>query len=270
MTKTLQDKNVLRMLVLFKEGDERGLNYIYDRFFAYLFFRVSKTTGDECSAQSIVHESFLRLWLCRDQANSLADIFDFLKAQVRIGIGFYFKKSSTRFQRSLLQLDAIDDYQEFMLADEVEEEDNEDNLYLDQQEKDRKLQLDKLQEVLPHINKQQQLFIRLCLKYSFNYERIAYYLGGISDYEVSLQVERAIATLKAVFESSQKIESVKSASSMKLEGELSDEQASIFRMRYELQYSFEQIAEALNLSASRVRLLFVQAHAEIKRSKKTA
>lgn len=270
MTKTLQDKNLERMLALFKEGDERGLNYIYDRFFAYLFFRVSKTIGDDCSAQSIVHESFLRLWLCREQENSLAEIFDFLKGQVRIAIGLYFNKSSSRFQRSLLQLDAIDDYQEFLLGYEMQNDDEVDNDHLDQQDEEKRRLLEKLEQILPHINEQQQLFIRLCLKYSFNYERIAYYLGGISDYEVSLQVEKAIASLKAVFESAKKMESLPNTLNIRLEGEVSEEQASIFRMRYEMEYSFEEIAEVLKLSAKQVRLLFVQAHAAIKNSKKTA
>ncbi|WP_416365218.1 hypothetical protein [Sphingobacterium multivorum] len=41
-------------------------------------------------------------------------------------------------------------------------------------------------------------------------------------------------------------------------------------MRYELQLSFEQIAEALKLNSSMVKKLFVQAHIKLKTDKKTA
>ncbi len=95
-------------------------------------------------------------------------------------------------------------YQEFLLGYEVEEEEEMDLVYLEKLEEEKQQRLDQLGNLLPSLNQQQQLFIKLCLKYSFNYERIAYYLGGISDYEVSLQVEKTIDTLRSVFNSSQK------------------------------------------------------------------
>ncbi len=55
-----------------------------------------------------------------------------------------------------------------------------------------------------------------------------------------------------------------------LEGEFDKQQEEIFHMRYELQLSFEQIAEALKLNSSKVKKLFVQAHIKLKTDKKTA
>ncbi|ULT22803.1 hypothetical protein KUH03_26295 [Sphingobacterium sp. E70] len=56
----------------------------------------------------------------------------------------------------------------------------------------------------------------------------------------------------------------------KLNNEMTAEEAEIFRMRYELQYSFDQISEALQLDGGQVRKLFINAHAKIKVPKKTA
>src|SRR5690606_22190523 len=122
---------------------------------------------------------------------------DFIGKQVKTAADAYYRKSNTRFHRSLLQLDGIEDFQEFMLGYEMEEPEEEDTVYLEQLEEEKHRQLEQLHALLPNLTEQQQLFINLCLKYSFNYERIAWHLGGISDYEVGQRVEKAIAILKA-------------------------------------------------------------------------
>jgi len=217
-----------------------------------------------------VQEAFLRLWLFREQVESSEHLLTFIKQQVRSAIQVYYHKSRNRFNRSLLRLDGIEDYQEFLLGYELEEEEKIDLVYLEKLEEEKQQRLDRLDKLLPSLNQEQQLFIRLCLQYSFNYERIAYYLGGISDYEVSLQVEKTIATLRAVFNSTEKMEQLNRSSKIVLEGEFSEQQTEIFHMRYELQLSFEQISEALQLSSSMVKQLFVQAHTKIKSTKQIA
>lgn len=65
--------------------------------------------------------------------------------------------------------------------------------------------------------RQMQLFIRLCLRYDFSYERIAYYLGGISDYDVSLRVEQCISHLKAALADTSRLDRAASSSLTSLE-----------------------------------------------------
>ncbi len=156
-----------------------------------------------------------------------------------------------------------------MLGYELEEENEDDVLYIEQLELEKKKRMDQLNAILPNLNRDQQLFIRLCLKYSFNYERIAYYMGNISDYEVSLQIENAIEYLRAIVHSEEKMQLVAKPVEFKLNGEMTEEEAEVFRMRYELQYSFDKISEALQLDGGQVRTLFINAHAKIK-SKKIA
>ncbi|WP_333886230.1 hypothetical protein [Sphingobacterium siyangense] len=270
MNKTLQQKQTEKYITLLQSGDERGLNFFYHRFYNYLFARTYRATQDDCAAESIAQEAILRLWLFRREVKDVDHILSFLKAQVKAALHAFFNKSRNRFHRSLLRLDAIEDYQEFLLGYETEEEEEMDLVYLEKLEEEKQQRLDQLGNLLPSLNQQQQLFIKLCLKYSFNYERIAYYLGGISDYEVSLQVEKTIDTLRSVFNSSQKMELMNTPRKIVLEGEFDEQQAEIFHMRYELQLSFEQIAEALKLNSSMVKKLFVQAHIKLKTDKKTA
>ena len=257
-------------LSFLKEGKEKGLDYFYKKYFDTFCYRAERATDDRCTAESIVQEAFFRLWLFREQINDAESIFNFLKKQIRAAIGLYFTKSRNRFQRSLLRLDGIEDYQEFMLGYEIEEEKEIDTIYIERLEEEKQAQLDKLNNLIPHLSEQQQQFIRLCLKYSFNYERIAYYLGGISDYEVSIQVEKTIDTLKAIFNSQDKLNLLNKPTKLTIEGEFSDEQAEVLRMRYDLQMSFDEISEALKLNSSIVKKIFIEARAKVKPTKRTA
>src|SRR5690606_16442973 len=155
----------------------------------------------------------------------------------------------------------------FMLGYEMEDDEAEDTVLIKQLELEKKKQWDKLQTLLPNLSQQQQLFIQLCLKYSFSYDRIAWHLGGISDYEVAQKVEKTISTLKAALCDSNKLESITKRKAFTCEGGLSDEQAKILNMRYELQYSFEEIADALGLEDNHVKKAFVQAYSTIRKSK---
>ncbi|MBE8723281.1 sigma-70 family RNA polymerase sigma factor [Sphingobacterium pedocola] len=271
MSKLLQQKkDIERHILLLNDGREKGLDFFYKKFYGYFHFRAEKYTKDECDAESIVQEAFLRLWLFRENVDSMDAVFTFLKTQVNAAIKAYYSKSRNRFNRSLLRLDGIEDYQEFLLGYELEEEEEEDLVYLERLETEKQEQMNRLNSILPSLKDEQQLFIKLCLKYSFNYERIAYYLGGISDYEVSMQVEKTIDTLRSIFNSSEKMDLLNKPAKIVLQGEFNDQQAEIFHMRYELQLSFEQISEALQLSSAMVKKLFVEAHAKIKQSKQTA
>ncbi|HLS96246.1 RNA polymerase sigma factor (sigma-70 family) [Sphingobacterium allocomposti] len=262
--------HVQQYIHLLQSGQERGLDFFYRRHYGYFFFRAEKATQDVCAAESITQEAFLRLWLFRDQVKSETCVFEFLKTQVKLAIKTFYSKTRNRFYRSLIRLDGIEDYQEFLLGYEIEEGEETDLVYLEQLEAEKKEKLAKLNGLLPHLNEEQQLFIRLCLKYDFNYERIAYYLGGISDYEVGLRIEKIIGTLRSIFDSSQKMEALSKRTHLAVQGEFNEQQAEIFRMRYDLQLSFDEIADALNLSGPTVRKLFIEAHAKIKRTKQTA
>jgi len=256
---------------LFKTGDEIGFTYLYNMFYKTYYWKSMRMVKNNCVADSIAQEAFLKLWLMRESITDLSALSDFLNVQTKTSSRSFYKKSSTRFHKSLLKLDDHPNYQQFMLGYEFsfDEEETLDEIYLDGLEKEQQQQLTEVYSVLPNLKQDQQLFIRLCLKYAFSYDRISYHLGGISDYEVARMVEKSIIALKSVIVNAKKLEiTTSSKKRIVYEGNLNDEQLEILNLRYEMQYSFDQIAEALNLSQSYIHQQFVNAYACIKKSDK--
>ena|ERR1700761_8280077 len=253
---------------LYKSGDELGFAYLYKRYYKTCYWQSMRMVKNDTVADSIAQEAFLKLWLMREYITDLESLVTFLHDQTKTHSGKYYKKSSTRFHRNLLMLDDIPNYQEFMLGYEFPFDGDEilDEIYLDGLEKEQQEQLNEVFAVLPNLRQEQQLFIRLCLKYAFSYDRISFHLGGISDYEVARMVEKSIVALKSVIVDSKKLErTISSKKRILFEGNLDQEQLEILNLRYEMQYSFEQIAEALNLSQAHVQQQFVNAYASIKK-----
>jgi len=168
----------------------------------------------------------------------------------------------------MLRLDEIENYQEFMAGYNPEEAlDPDEVIYQEELDERLKQQWRKVEAVIPNLTENQQLFIKLCLKYAFNYERIAWHIGGISDYQVARTVEKTLETLKSILTSSGKLETAGKNSKFKFEGDLCEEQSKILHMRYELQYSFEEIARVLNLSPEHIKRSFVLAYTKVKKVK---
>ncbi|SEL29693.1 sigma factor-like helix-turn-helix DNA-binding protein [Parapedobacter koreensis] len=263
-------KNIEKAFLRFKADEESGLNYFYHAYYDYYAWRAYRFVKDDVVGHAIAQEAFLRLWLMRGVIRDVAHLHEFLGLQLRDAGMAYFRKTVNHFHRSMLRLDGIEDFQEFMLGYDVEEEQEEDTVYLEQLEAEKQRQLEQINHLLPNLTDQQQLFIRLCLRYGFNYERIAHHLGGISDYEVAQRVEQCITNLKAALSDTAKLDSATRTKPLIAEGMLTEEQAQVLAMRYDLQYSFEEIAEALQLDDAKVKSLFVQAHTVIKKGKQSA
>lgn len=251
----------------FQEGNEKGLEFFYKRLYPSLYHRGLRYIKDDVNADCIVNEAFLRLWLIRKSINNPEHIETFVKKLTADACKAYFRTSSNRFQRNMLRLDEIENYQDFICGYDSESVDDSDVIY--QQELDEKVksQWSQVDAIIPSLTEEQQLFIRLCLKYSFNYDRIAWHIGGISDYQVAIKVEKTLACLKAILTNAQKLNDVGRTSRFKFEGDLCAEQSAILNMRYELKYSFEEIAKALNLNQGHIQKVFANACTKIKKVK---
>jgi len=262
-------KDEHRNFLKFSQGDEKGLEYFYTRFYPSLYHKRKRYIKDDVNADCIVNEAFLRLWLIRSSITDPNHIQTFLLDTTFEACKAFYRTAKHSFQRNMLRLDEIENYQEFMAGYNPEEALDPDEVIY-QEELDERLnqQWRKVEAVIPNLSENQQLFIKLCLKYAFNYERIAWHIGGISDYQVARTVEKTLETLKAILTSSQKLEATAKTTKFKFEGDLCEEQSRIFHMRYELQYSFEEIARQLNLSQQHIQRTFAQASTKIKRIKK--
>ncbi|NQX52270.1 sigma-70 family RNA polymerase sigma factor [Pedobacter panaciterrae] len=263
----IEDKH--RNFLKFSQGDEKGLEYFYNRYYPSLFYKRKRYIKDEINADCIVNDAFLRLWLIRNTIIDPDHIETFLSKTTLDACKAYYRTSRNNFQRNMLMLDDIENYQKFMAGYDPEDElDHEDIMYQEEMDERLKLQWQQVETVIPNLTENQQLFIKLCLKYTFNYERIASHIGGISDYQVGKTVEKILETIKNILTSSQKLDDTGKSGKFKFEGDLCEEQSRILHMRYELQYSFEEIASQLNLSEEHIKRTFVEAYTKVKTVKK--
>src|SRR5690606_1275995 len=121
-----------------------------------------------------------RLWLSRKTFTCPHQIESFLRKLTSDGCKAYFKTSNNRFQRNLLRLDEIENYQEFMAGHDPRIDYDEQIIYNHDLEDEIKEQWQKIEAVMPNLSSVQQLFVRLCIRYAFDYGRIAWHIGGIS------------------------------------------------------------------------------------------
>lgn len=252
---------------IFQEGNEKGLEFFYKLLYPALYIRGLRYIKDDFNADCIVNDAFLRLWLIRKTIIDPAHIETFVKKWTSDGCKAYYRTSDTKFQRNMLKLDDLENYQEYIGGYNPWEEEDTDVLYQQELDENMRKQWEQVEHVLPNLPENQQLFIRLCIKYSFSYERIAWHVGGISDYQVAKTIEKTLQSLKSILTNSQKLNVVGKTNNFKFEGDLCEEQSTILNMRYELQYSFEEIARTLNLSQSYIQKVFVQAYTKIKKVK---
>ncbi|QNN41476.1 RNA polymerase sigma factor [Pedobacter roseus] len=252
----------------FKEGNERGLEFFYKRLYSSIYYYSFRYIKDDISADCIVSEAFLRLWLCRQNITCIEHIETFLTKVTAEGCRAYYKTNANSFQRNMLRLDEIENYQEFKVGYNPDSDWEENVIYHHEPLDEEKKQWERIEAVLPNLSPDQQLFIRLCIKYSFDYPRMAWHIGGISDYQVARKVERTLEYLKAVISDAENFNKLEKTTKFSFEGEVSEEESKILNMRYELQYSFSQIAVALNLDQGYIQRAFAAASLRITKSRK--
>lgn len=250
----------------FREGNEKGLEFFYNRLYPSLYFRGLRYIKDDVNADCIVSEAFIRLWLVRKNISDPEDLEVFVKKVTAEGYKAYFQTSQNKFNRNLLRLDEIENYQEFIGGYDPNFEED-DVLYQQELDEEVKAKMERVEAVIPNLTSEQQMFIRLCLKYAFNYDRIAWHIGGISDYQVAKKVERTLQSLKSIITDTQKLNTIGKTSKFSFEGDLCEEEAAIIRMRYDLQHSFAEIASELNLDQGYIQKVFVNASMKIKKVK---
>jgi RNA polymerase sigma factor (sigma-70 family) len=234
-------------------------NQFYSRYYSTFAWRCTKAVKDDVVASGMVHDAFLNVWHLRDQLPA-DDIYEFLNQQLKKAIYNYYRVAKNRFHVNLFRLDDLAHPDFLLIADaEIVEEDQPIEMQKCLLVKYHEQWL-QVKQLIPHLSETQQQLIKLCLKYDFSYDRIAYYLGGISDYVVAKQVEDLLKNLKHILTNEQKLQDATQKAGLTFTGAMDDLQKNVMMMRYELQYSFEEIARELNLAEAQVKLAYVKAY----------
>ena len=231
-------------------------NGLYAKYYNLFAWRCERSVKDEVAASGMVQDAFLRVWLLRDQL-SVSDVYDFLKVQLKKCIYAYYDTAKNKSHANLFRLDELENYDFLVVDGNLEDEALAEPDIAAQLL--RQKQWEQLAQLMPNLSDTQQQLIKLCLKYDFSYEHIAYYLGGISNYAVKKKVEMLLKSLKCMLTANQKLQQASSRRPLVFSGSLDELQAQIMKMRYELHYSFEEIAKALNMNQGYIQQAFVKA-----------
>lgn len=240
---------------LLKKGCPSALSHIYTTYRRRIFWVGWQLLKDSFVIESLVQDTFLKLWVHRDRIESPDHIYYFLCFVMKRECISYYTKPRNRFQRMVHSLDQYENYQDYMAGyDPLADTEN-----LKQQEHKQEL-FNRVKKILPLLDTEKRSLLELCLKHGFQYKAIAAVMGtGIT--ETANKVKKTIEAIKEIVDNGHTLESSsKKPVSMKLQGEMTEKQKEVLRLRLEARRSFTTIAKELQLSQKEVHQSFMAAY----------
>ncbi|TDS65007.1 RNA polymerase sigma factor [Myroides indicus] len=240
---------------LLKNGNPDVLQQIYARYGKSIFWLGKKIIDDEFVVETLVQDTFLKLWNCRDRIRDPMHIYFFLRFVMKRECFSHYAKPRNKFFKTVRSLESYENYQSYLAgydpADVIQN--------LKEQEINQN-QFEEVIKVLPLLSAERKHLIELCLKYGFHYKAIAKVMGkGIT--ETSNEIKRTIEDIKKIINKENKLENkIKIAAHTKTQVGITEKQSLILKMRYENKFSFAAIAGKLNLSQKQVHQEFMTAY----------
>lgn len=240
---------------LLKKGNPTSLEHIHLRYKRLLFWIGKQMIDDDFVVETLVQDTFLKLWLHRDSIETPNHILGFLRFVLKRDCITYFNTPKNKFARLTASLESFENYQDYLVRyDPLQDKEN-----LLQQESDQK-DFDEVNKVLNVINPKRKHLIELCLQYGFRYKPIAEAMGS-SVKDISNEVSRAVDDLRKILKRNSNEElPIKSHKNDGQQDELSSQQIDIISRRCEQNSSFAVIARELKLSEKEVHKEFLYAY----------
>ena len=240
---------------LLKKGDPKSLQHIHLRYKRLLFWVGWQVLKDDFVVDTIVQDTFLKLWIHRDNIETPTHSLGFLRFVMKRDCISYVTAPRNKFNRLMASLDSFENYQDYLAGyDPLKDKE-----YLNSQESDQD-RFDEVKKILPVLNPKRKLLIELCLQYGFQYKPIAEAMGS-SVKCISNEVSRAVDDLRKILNRSsfEKLQEKASDNEEKRE-KLSSQQLEIVKRRFEQKSSFAVIAKALELPEKEVHREFLYAY----------
>lgn len=240
---------------LLKKGNPAALEHIHLRYKRLLFWVGWQVLKDDFVVDTIVQDTFLKLWINRDTIETPDHITGFLRFVMKRDCIAYVTAPRNKFTRLMASLDSFENYQEYLAGyDPLKDKE-----YLHSQESDQN-KFDEIKKVLPVLNPKRKHLIELCLEYGFHYKPIAEAMGS-SVTGISTEVSKAIDELRKIlkvtsFEQPEEKPALKKEQSE----QLSSQQLEIIKRRFEQKSSFAVIALELKLPEKEVHREFLYAY----------
>ncbi len=245
----------LQLYELLKKGNPSSLEHIHLRYKRLLFWLGRQMLEDDFVVETLVQDTFLKLWLHRDTIQAPNHIITFLRFVLKRDCISYFNAPKNKFTRSTASLERFENYQDYLAGyDPLNDKEN-----LLSQECDQK-QFDEVKKVLNLLNPKRKHLIVLCLKYGFQYKKIAEAMGS-SVTAISNEVSSAINDLRKILNRSSFEQPKEKVSENKEQPEkLSSQQLEIIKRRFKQKSSFMVIARELRLPEKEVHREFMFAY----------
>ena len=240
---------------LFKQGCPSVFKTIYTQYHRQIFWMGRSLIKDAFVVETLVQDTFLILWEKRELIESPQHLVNFLYAVITNECKWYYARPKNKFDRNCHSLDNFANYQEYILGFDPTAIDHH---LLDQEKKQK--DYDQVVSILPLLGTQRKRLIELCFQYGFKYKTLSEQLG-ISITEARNTMEKTIAEIKTILNQGYilKTDETEEEQSKPLV-EITKQEARIFELRCEQQYSFAAIAAELNLSQKEVHRAFTTAY----------
>lgn len=240
---------------LLKKGNPIALEHIHLRYKRLLFWIGWQVLNDDFVVETIVQDTFLKLWLHRDTIETPDHITGFLRFVMKRDCISYVTAPRNKFSRLMTSLDSFENYQDYLAGyDPLKDKE-----YLLSQESDQK-NFDEVKKVLPVLDPKRKHLIELCLEYGFQHKPIAEAMGS-SVKDISNEVSRAINDLRKILNIGSFEQQQEKAFDNKEQSEkLSSQQLDILKRRFDQKSSFAVIAQELKLPEKEVHREFLYAY----------
>lgn len=246
---------------LLKKGNPFALEHIYLRYKRLLFWLGKQMFEDDFVVETLVQDTFLKLWLHRGSIETPKHILGFLRFVLKRDCISYFNAPKNKFTRLTASLEHFENYQDYLIGYDPQQ----DQEHLLRQESDQK-DFDEVKKVLSVLDPKRKYLIELCLEYGFQYKPISEAMGS-SVKHISNEVGRAIADLQKIIKGSSFEQPNEKASDHKEQPDtLSSQQLEILKRRFEQKSSFTVIARELQLPEKEVHREFLYAYQYVQKN----
>lgn len=239
-------------LLLFRNGNERALDYFYKRTYDSLLYIGRGLVNDEFLVSCILHECYLKVWAHRDKIESLSHAYRFIRLNLRWEVLKQVQKPAYQIYRKMTEIDHLEPF--------LGEKPDVEGYFKDANEQKR---WDEIARAISFLSKQRQLIASLHFQDGYSPREVAKRIGA-NTLHVTSEIQKAIEELKRMVGPRATVPIRQVKQPFPYDHILSSEQAEVFELRQDQKKSFADIASILGYPQTQVQQHYIKAYQLVK------